>query len=663
MNMGDRFGKYLLLECLGKGGQAEVWKAQDTNLERYVAMKFLKNPLGDDERERFKREAKSLASLQNPHIVQVLDYDAGPAPYIVMQYVEGKTLKEYIDRTSRKREYPSYQDIHYLFSAIGLAVEAAHRKDIIHRDIKPSNILLDRHDTLHNAMGKPVLSDFGLAKLLNATALTISGQGLGTLYYSAPEQLIGKSSKRSDIYSLGVILFEFCTGEQPFQIKDIFKEGNVFMQVYWMQMANVFRPPSQINRNITPDLEEVIKMAMEGEPDKRYSSAFAMVEALSEALEFHIPEYLILPDDPPSVIEQSTPPSLSGRTEDEYLSNWQTPGPDLDSRLDKETSDVRGSIAGLKAQPYMPPVSQTLRPDRPPEQTPPVPPKQVVNPSPKKIKPEPVAGNGRQPRRLTFTWKGLLVLAALVIICSVILIVMHDITSKAVTPPASPTVGSTVVPGAGPTFHFGPLNTNFFLMVEEIQKYAVTDQDHAGSQADLELREYVVNILYYLDGQCTHQEDLANLPVNIAPQAHPDVSSIANTKVGLLDCNQPTQSLGYLTQLATALYTKSSAPGATAEQKKLAGQITSDICNYSSNARSCTNSTNVNEWFWLSNVKSDAKQLLIMPTLQNQPKAQTLFEDMAAEADYAFGGEVDSSGNLYPGAQEIDGYIQRLSNL
>src|SRR6266705_835870 len=220
-------GKYELQERLGRGGMGEVWKAFDPQLRRYVAIKVLNADLREepDFVARFTHEAQLVASLHHPNIVQIHDFQFtdtsdgnSSMAYMVMDYVEGTTLADYIYSTSRKGQYPSAVEIIHLFSSISLAIDHAHRQGMVHRDIKPANILLDQRNTTRNPMGEPILSDFGIAKLLGATTHTLSGWWLGTPLYISPEQAAGTSgNERSDIYSLGIILYEICTGVLPFQ--------------------------------------------------------------------------------------------------------------------------------------------------------------------------------------------------------------------------------------------------------------------------------------------------------------------------------------------------------------------------------------------------------------------------------------------------------------
>src|SRR5438270_1341196 len=198
----QRLGKYELQKRLERGGMGEVWKAYDTQLRRYVAIKLLHADLqaNPDFVSRFTREAQFVASLHHPNIVQIHDFqftgtgEAGTTAYMVMDYVEGGTLADYIHATSRKGLFPSAPDIVYLFTAISLALDYAHQRGMIHRDIKPANILLDKRNLPAGAqfiapsLGEPILTDFGIARLQGAASSTITSSILGTPRYISPEQ-------------------------------------------------------------------------------------------------------------------------------------------------------------------------------------------------------------------------------------------------------------------------------------------------------------------------------------------------------------------------------------------------------------------------------------------------------------------------------------------
>src|SRR2546426_9416119 len=203
-------GRYRLDARIGRGGMSTVYKAFDTVLERPVAIKLMHREIAShsDQLERFRREARAVAQLNHPHIVTVIDAgeDESP-PYSVFEYVEGETLKERIRRFGR---LPIPEAIAYAIE-ISRALGAAHERGIVHRDIKPQNVLID-------AEGSAKVTDFGIARTLDQEGLTADGRVLGTTDYVSPEQALGhKVTGQSDLYSLGIVLFEMLTGEVPFK--------------------------------------------------------------------------------------------------------------------------------------------------------------------------------------------------------------------------------------------------------------------------------------------------------------------------------------------------------------------------------------------------------------------------------------------------------------
>ena len=281
-----RLGKYELRERLGHGGMAEVWKAFDTQLKRYVAIKILHPKLLEDPNfvTRFELEAQLIASLHHPNIVQIHDFQVSRPPessstlaYMVMAYIEGETLARYIGHTSAQGKIPSPVEIVNLFTSISLAIDYAHSLGMVHRDIKPANILLDKTNTTRNSMGEPILTDFGLAKLLGVSASTFTANQLGTPLYTSPEQARGYAgNERSDLYSLGVILYEMVTGVQPFR-------GSTPIEVLSQHLNATPTSPVLLNPNIPPALTMVIVTALAKDPNARFSSGATMTAAIAES--------------------------------------------------------------------------------------------------------------------------------------------------------------------------------------------------------------------------------------------------------------------------------------------------------------------------------------------------------------------------------------------
>jgi serine/threonine protein kinase len=281
----QRLGKYELRTELGRGNTGEVWKAFDLQLRRDVAIKILHTDLLANPQffAHFTQQGQVLASLHHANIVQIHDValsrptpqDSASRAYIVMEYVAGQTLADYIDATVRKGIFLRPDEIVYLFTSLGVAIDYAHQKGIIHGNIKPSNILLDHHNTAQFAPGEPMLTDFALDRLVGDEASVVSP------YYISPEQAQGNQpGLRSDIYSLGVILYELCTGVQPFR-----DESSVAVM---MQHINALpTPPSLINPNIPPALSEIILRAMAKESAARFSMASLMAAAIADAYAIH----------------------------------------------------------------------------------------------------------------------------------------------------------------------------------------------------------------------------------------------------------------------------------------------------------------------------------------------------------------------------------------
>jgi len=326
-----RLGKYELQQRLGQGSMAEVWKALDTQLQRYVAIKLLHANLQVDPNflTRFQREAQLIASLHHPNIVKIHDFQVTaaaetgePIAYMVMDYVEGQTLADYIRNTSASGRFPSAAEIVQLFVSISQAIDYAHQKGMLHRDIKPANILLDRRNTMSNPMGEPILTDFGVAKLLGMSTSALSGTAVGTPLYISPEQAQGlPGDERSDLYSLGIILYEMVTGVTPFR-------GDTPMAVI-MQQANAMPPsPSLVNPQVSPALAAVVLRSIAKDPGVRFPSASAMTAALAEAL--NLPTHTLntiggqMPysSHAPTQLQTSAPaPAISGFGGPTYISN------------------------------------------------------------------------------------------------------------------------------------------------------------------------------------------------------------------------------------------------------------------------------------------------------------------------------------------------------
>lgn len=274
--IGITLGNYRVFETLGQGGMAKVYKAHQETLGRDVAIKVLPPWYAADRSfvERFNLEARLVARLSHPNIVTVHDANEQNGHlYIVMQLVDGGTLKDRLDQIQKEGRVMAIDEVVTIFTQLADALAYAHAEGIIHRDIKPVNVLMDRS-------GRPILSDFGIAKVLASTQdnLTRPGAGVGTPEYMSPEQCQGGAvDGRADIYALGIMLFEAQTGRTPFQ-------GNNYPA---LAHSHIYEPPprpSTINPTISPTIEHIILTALMKHPQQRYQTAREMADALKKAL-------------------------------------------------------------------------------------------------------------------------------------------------------------------------------------------------------------------------------------------------------------------------------------------------------------------------------------------------------------------------------------------
>ena len=259
--------RYELIELIGRGGMANVYKAKCHRLNRMVAVKILKSDLADNAefRRRFRDESRAVAQLSHANIVSVYDVSrSDDMEYIVMELIDGITLKQYMER----RGQMDWREALHFVTQIMRALSHAHSRGIIHRDIKPQNIMVLRD-------GSVKVADFGIACLADA-AQTLTQEALGSVHYISPEQARGdRIDARSDIYSSGVVLYEMLTGRLPF-------EGDSAVSVAIQHLSSVPLSPRDINENVPEALELICMKAMNPNPDRRYASAEAMLEDLEK---------------------------------------------------------------------------------------------------------------------------------------------------------------------------------------------------------------------------------------------------------------------------------------------------------------------------------------------------------------------------------------------
>lgn len=265
MMIGDR---YEILEKIGTGGMSDVYKAKCHKLNRYVAVKVLKQEFSENENfvSKFRIEAQAAASLMHPNIVNVYDVGAeNDIYYIVMELVEGITLKKYIERKARL----SYKEAVSIAIQVSMGIEAAHNNHIIHRDIKPQNIIISRE-------GKVKVTDFGIAKA--ATSNTITSNVMGSVHYTSPEQARGGySDEKSDIYSLGITLFEMLTGRVPFN-------GETTVAIAIKHIQEEMTSPKEFVPEIPSSVEAIVMKCCQKSPDRRYQNMAEVIADLKQSL-------------------------------------------------------------------------------------------------------------------------------------------------------------------------------------------------------------------------------------------------------------------------------------------------------------------------------------------------------------------------------------------
>lgn len=268
-NIGRKLdGRYEITELIGVGGMADVYKATDILEDRTVAVKILKNEFADNEEfvRRFRNESKAIAVLSHPNIVKI--YDVGfteKIQFIVMEYIDGITLKEFMEQQGVIK----WKDCIHFIIQILRALQHAHDRGIVHRDIKPQNIMLFPDGTIK-------VMDFGIARFAREEGKTISDKAIGSVHYISPEQASGDvTDEKSDIYSVGVMMYEMLTGEKPF-------DGENPVSVALMHMQNEAKPLRSVNDSVPEGLEEIVLRAMQKEASKRYQSASEMIKDIEE---------------------------------------------------------------------------------------------------------------------------------------------------------------------------------------------------------------------------------------------------------------------------------------------------------------------------------------------------------------------------------------------
>ncbi len=338
------FGKYRLITRVGQGGMATVYKADDPSLARYVAIKVMHSHLTNnpDFIKRFRSEAKAVANLRHPNIIQIHAFGVEQGEYyMVMEFVEGHSLSIKLKESRAKGQIFNLEETIRIFGALTSAVAYAHAKGVVHRDLKPSNIMLTTD-------GEVILTDFGIARIVGSAGHTMTGTVMGTPAYLSPEQAQGqRGDERSDIYSLGVVLYEMVTGRVPY-------EADTPLAIIMKHLNNEPLPlPTEINPDLPLAVEHVILKALSRDVDNRYQTVNELAKALKKALTNPAPTIFIsyarnAQDDKSSA--QKLSQSLHQKGYDVFIDNQDIPeGRTWAKRIKAELSRADFFIALLSA--------------------------------------------------------------------------------------------------------------------------------------------------------------------------------------------------------------------------------------------------------------------------------------------------------------------------
>ncbi|MDQ2906030.1 MAG: serine/threonine protein kinase [Chloroflexota bacterium] len=291
---GTKLDHYQILSRLGRGGMSEVYLAHDEHTDRDVAIKVV-NSSSNEQCERFRYEVAALSLLRHEHILPVLDHgEQNPWCYLVMPHIQGGTLREHLKLASKAHNGQGWltpEEAGVILEQVAAALQFAHEHGIIHRDIKPSNILLQMNETAEERDTPHIyLADFGLAKKVETGhEITATGCLIGTPDYMAPELAEELPSPASDVYALGVVLYQMLTGQVPFK-------GPTPLAIYWKHIHDKPARPSTLNPSISRPIEQVILRAMEKDPRRRFRTARDLAHAYQNALESsHMQNTVLLP--------------------------------------------------------------------------------------------------------------------------------------------------------------------------------------------------------------------------------------------------------------------------------------------------------------------------------------------------------------------------------
>lgn len=334
---GRTFGNYKIEALLGQGGMGSVFRARDIQLDRLVALKVMHSEIAAHEelRKRFLQEARAIAALDHPNIIQIYSFYAAEELLLVMEYVTGGSLREYLRSLQSSNQTMDIEEAVVLIKQLASALHYAHNQGMVHRDVKPDNILLKSVSMSSGVNFKALLTDFGLAKLAeNAVVQTMGHNPMGTLPYMPPEQIKGDViDGRADLYALGILMYELLVGELPFKPRNIPEAAR-------MHGSEKPAVPSEKRRGITPELDEIILKAIAKQPSERFQTGNEIIIAL-ETMEAKSGS-----DDP-----------------EEYLATYIDPSL-LDSKQEQPVGTYLASIQGIVGQDVtVPPVEEDLATD------------------------------------------------------------------------------------------------------------------------------------------------------------------------------------------------------------------------------------------------------------------------------------------------------------
>jgi len=325
---GRNLGKYRVLEPLGRGGMARVYRAYHPQLDRYAAVKVLRSDLVEEEEflGRFKREARAVAGLRHPNIVQVFDFDVQDGLYyMVMELLEGDSLRTRLNDYRARGERMPLGDVARILLDVLDGLAYAHSEGMVHRDVKPANILLSRR-------GRAVLTDFGIAQIVGGTRYTVSGALMGTLSYMSPEQgMEGKCDARSDIYSLGIVFYEMLTGDPPF-------DAETPLAILMKHVNDPLPLPRKVESSIPKPFERIVLKSLAKRPNQRYQTAEEMADALRHAAKrakIPLPDRISLPLSFTTADAPLEPVAVLSGTARAKVVDVEFAGDDTDAALDQ----------------------------------------------------------------------------------------------------------------------------------------------------------------------------------------------------------------------------------------------------------------------------------------------------------------------------------------